>query len=117
MLKYPILNQIGIEKETRGTETSKYPEEEKETSISLVAASERERGQTDSLLSGLWTLITWGFDSRRDLESSDAEGKIPVDEIKFIQERHQSSTEHEEFSVKPGGPPPKPKYYPVTDSV
>ena len=42
MLKYPILNQIGIEKETRGTETSKYPEEEKETSISWVAASERE---------------------------------------------------------------------------
>ena len=82
MLKYPMMNQIVIEKVTRGTETSKYPEEEKETSIFLVAASERERGQTSSLLLGLWTLITWGFDSRRDLESSDAEGKIPVDEIK-----------------------------------
>ena len=34
---------------TRGTETSKYPEEKKETSISLVAASEEERGQTDCL--------------------------------------------------------------------
>ena len=33
-------------KGTRGTETSKYPEEEKETSISWVAASERERAQT-----------------------------------------------------------------------
>ena len=22
-----------------------------------------------------------------------------------------------EFGLKPGGPPPKPKYYPVTDSV
>ena len=32
---------------TRGTETSKYPEEEKETSISGVAASETERGQTE----------------------------------------------------------------------
>ena len=31
---------------TRGTETSKYPEEKKETSISRVAASEMERGQT-----------------------------------------------------------------------
>ena len=82
MLKYPWVNKIAHEKVTRGTETSKYPEEEKETSIFLVAASERERGQTDSLLSGLRTLITWGFDSRRDLESSDAEGKIPVDEIK-----------------------------------
>ena len=33
-------------KGTRGTETSKYPEEEKETSIFQVAASERERVQT-----------------------------------------------------------------------
>ena len=82
MLKYPQVNKIACEKVTRGTETSKYPEEEKETSIFLVAASERERGQTSSLLLGLRTLITWGFDSRRDLESSDAEGKIPVDEIK-----------------------------------
>ena len=81
MLKYPMMNQIVIERGTRGTETSKYPEEEKERSISQVAASERERGQTDSLLSGLWTLITYGFDSRRGLESSDIEGKIPVDEI------------------------------------
>ncbi len=37
---------IVIEKETRRTETSKYPEEKKETSIFQVAASERERGQT-----------------------------------------------------------------------
>ena len=37
---------IGIEKVTRGTETSKYPEEEKETSIPSVAASERGRAQT-----------------------------------------------------------------------
>ena len=31
---------------TRGTEPSKYPEEEKETSITQVAASERVRAQT-----------------------------------------------------------------------
>ena len=37
---------IGMQKVTRGTETSKYPEEEKETSIFQVAASERERVQT-----------------------------------------------------------------------
>ena len=39
-------------KGTRGTETSKYPEEEKETSISQVAASERERAQTTEFI--LW---------------------------------------------------------------
>ena len=32
---------------TLGTETSKYQEEEKEKSISKVAASEMERGQTE----------------------------------------------------------------------
>jgi hypothetical protein len=43
MSSYPRLNKIGREKTTGGTETSKYPEEEKSTEISLVAASERER--------------------------------------------------------------------------
>ena len=32
---------IGLAKRTRGTETSKYPEEKKSTEIPLVAASER----------------------------------------------------------------------------
>src|SRR3989454_1355964 len=34
------------EKQTRGTETSHYPEEEKATAIPLVAASERGPAQT-----------------------------------------------------------------------
>ena len=37
---------IAYERVTRGTETSKYPEEEKETSIPSVAASESGRAQT-----------------------------------------------------------------------
>ena len=36
---------IVIEKETRRTETSKYPEEKKVTTISQVAASEREEAR------------------------------------------------------------------------
>ena len=47
----PIHN---VWKGTRGTETSKYPEEEKEKSISKVAASEMERAQTT-------VLALWGF--------------------------------------------------------
>ena len=31
--------------------------------------------------------------------------------------RIQSTAGHEESRGKPGGPPSKPKYYPVTDSV
>ena len=40
---------IVCEKGTRGSETSKYPEEKKENSITLVVASEEVRGQTVSL--------------------------------------------------------------------
>jgi len=37
---------IGTTKASRGTETSKYPEEKKENSIPPVAASEEGRAQT-----------------------------------------------------------------------
>ena len=36
----PAAESMGCEEATRGTETSKYPEEEKSTEIPLVAASE-----------------------------------------------------------------------------
>ena len=42
-LRSPYTEYIAHAEGTRGTETSKYPEEEKEKSISGVAASERER--------------------------------------------------------------------------
>ena len=69
------------EEGTRGSETSKYPEEKKENSISLVVASEEERGQTE----GLRTL---GVEEQRhttigelnDLERSTREGDSPVSE-------------------------------------
>ena len=76
------LNQIGRQEGTRGSETSKYPEEKKENSISLVVASEEERGQTE----GLRTL---GVEEQRhttigelnDLERSGEESETLVDEI------------------------------------
>ncbi len=43
------MNQIVLQEGTRGTETSKYPEEKKEKSIPVVAASEEGRGQTEDL--------------------------------------------------------------------
>jgi hypothetical protein len=53
----PYTEYIGIEEVTRGTETSKYPEEKKETSIPQVAASERGRAQT-GVIRGCGPLIT-----------------------------------------------------------
>ena len=44
-IRYPKLNKIGLVKRTRGTETSKYPEEKTSTEIPLVVASERGPGQ------------------------------------------------------------------------
>ena len=50
---------------TWGTETSKYPEEEKSTEISQVVASESERGQTESSNTlGVRTSISNPYDSR-----------------------------------------------------
>ena len=46
----PDAEHIGGGEATRGTETSKYPEEEKSTEIPPVAASERGRGQTGGSL-------------------------------------------------------------------
>ena len=42
----PRAEHIGAPEATRGTETSKYPEEEKSNEIALVAASERAPAQT-----------------------------------------------------------------------
>ena len=42
-----ICESIAYMGETRGTETSKYPQEKKEKSILLVAASESGRAQTE----------------------------------------------------------------------
>ena len=81
MPSHSRLNQIGRAEGTRGSETSKYPEEKKENSIPLVVASEEGRGQTE----GLRTL---GVEERRhmtisepkDLERSVREGNNPVGE-------------------------------------
>src|SRR5699024_3529553 len=40
---------IGCKRQTRGTETSQYPEEEKAIAISRVAASETESAQTKKI--------------------------------------------------------------------
>ena len=77
----PANESIVREEGTRGSETSKYPEEKKENSISLVVASEEERGQTE----GLRTL---GVEEQRytkigelnGLERSIREGDNPVSE-------------------------------------
>ena len=110
MHRYPMMNKIVIERETRGTETSKYPEEKKETSISLVVASEEERGQTGRLrragVAGHQREVEGEQKSvgkRRPERVTAPYAKLEVDRW------YQSTAGHEESRGKPGGPPPKPK--------
>ena len=83
MPSHSRLNQIGRAEGTRGSETSKYPEEKKENSISLVVASEEERGQTVSLRThGVEERRHATIDEPNDLERSVREGDNPVGEVK-----------------------------------
>ena len=81
MPSHPCLNQIGQEEGTRGSETSKYPEEKKENSIPLVVASEKGRGQTRGLRTPgvAGRRHTTIGDSNR-LESLTRDGDSPVGE-------------------------------------
>ena len=74
---------------TQGTETSKYLQEEKEKSISLVAASEKEKAQTNVLAYwGCRTLNkTYDKVQQNELESQTVEGKSPVYEMLSWRER------------------------------
>ena len=69
---------IVIVRETRGTETSKYPEEKKDKSILQVAASERGTAQTIDSSMGFRTSVTRVIDRRTLLESKTAGGNSPV---------------------------------------
>ena len=94
----PTNESIVREEGTRGSETSKYPEEKKENSISLVVASEEERGQTVSLR-------THGVEGRRYLKIGDPK---PLESGSRDGE-YQSTAGHVKSCGKQGGPPPKPK--------
>ena len=75
------MNKIVRQEGTRGSETSKYPEEKKENSISLVVASEEERGQTEGLRTlGVEEQQHTTISELNDLERSTKEGDSPVSE-------------------------------------
>ena len=66
--------------QTGGTETSKYPQEEKTTVISQVVASERERAQTGDVAAcpGLRTPKSRKIPNWNGLGRPSAEGERPV---------------------------------------
>ena len=75
------MNQIVRQEGTRGSETSKYPEEKKENSISLVVASEKGRGQTRGLRTpGVAGQRHMTIGDSNRLESLTRDGDSPVGE-------------------------------------
>jgi hypothetical protein len=88
-------------RQTRGIETSQYPEEKTSTEIPLVVASERGTGQ--------W----YNWRKQNGLESPAIAGDSPVCVHPFIS---LSKAGHVKSCLNMGGPPSKPKYSLVTDS-
>ena len=77
----PMDESIVHEEGTRGSETSKYPEEKKENSIPLVVASEEGRGQTRGLRTpGVAEHRKVTIGELKPLESGSKEGDRPVSE-------------------------------------
>lgn len=60
-----ISESIGYKRQTRGTETSQYPEEEKANAISRVAASETELAQTKKLAFWGCRTLHWSYQETR----------------------------------------------------
>lgn len=122
-----------MEETTWGTETSKYPKEEKSTEIPKVAASEIGEAQTHVCVSVrallhavLWDRLLYGpypidevinlSGSRTAWESRRNRVRAPYAKSGRPRRRHPSNAGHVKPGVNLGGPPSKAKYSPVTDS-
>ena len=124
---------IAVQEATRGTETSKYPEEEKSTEIAGVAASETAPAQTHARASlrallheGLWDRAFHGPQTMDAVTNPRGSGtawegrrnrvRAPYANPRGLRVRHPSSAGHVKPGANLGGPPSKAEHSPVTDS-
>ena len=105
--------------ETRGTETSQYPEEEKE-SIDFLSSGDRKGKSLNRCCYGsagvVGALKGIVIRNRNALENAVAEGESPVRVRNCNQERHLSRAGHVKSCLNPRGPSRKAKYFRKTDS-
>ena len=128
-----VNESIVHEKGTRGTETSKYPEEEKSTEIAGVAASETAPAQTHARASlrallheGLWDRAFHGPQTMDAVTNPRGSGtawegrrnrvRAPYANPRGLRVRRPSSAGHVKPGANLGGPPSKAEHSPVTDS-
>ena len=133
MLSYRPPNKIGGQEATGGTETSKYPEEEKSTEIARVAASESAPAQTRRVQTapgrcppgvegcasrgpGAPGAVTKGRGSGTAWEGRPQRVRAPYANPRPPRARHRSTAGHVKPGGKQGGPPSKAEHSPATDS-
>ena len=105
--------------ETRGTETSQYPEEEKEN-IDFLSSGDRKGKSLNRLCYGTVGVVGAFKGTRRKngktLENVAAEGESPVPAESSSQECHLSRAGHVKSCLNLRGPSRKAKYFRKTDS-
>ena len=103
---------VSARRQTRGTETSKYPEEEKTIVIPIVAASEIGLAQTVQFTdcAGLQDHDIWCFMNKNTLESVATDGDSPVLVKTVTDSGILSSAGHVKPCMNLAGPSAKAKY-------
>ena len=104
---------------TRGTETSQYPEEEKE-SIDFLSSGDRKGKSLNRCCYGsagvVGALRGTMISNENALENAVGEGESPVSVGNCCRERHLSRAGHVKSCLNPRGPSRKAKYFRKTDS-
>ena len=98
---------------TGGTETSQYPQEEKEI-IDSLSSGDRTGKSPNRCCYGITGVVGPlkgdQFKNWNGLENPTIDGDSPVQAIELIQERHLSRAGHVKSCLNPRGPSRKAKY-------
>ena len=104
---------------TGGTETSQYPQEEKEIIDSLSSGDRTGKSLNRCCYGNVGVVgpfISYHYMNWNVLESSTIDGDSPVQASVMIQERHLSRAGHVQSCLNLRGPSRKAKYSQKTDS-
>ena len=105
---------------TGGTETSQYPQEEKEIIDSLSSGDRTGKSPNRccyGIIGVVGPLKCNYFANWNVLENSTKDGDSPVQASGIVQEGHLSRAGHVKSCLNPRGPSRKAKYSQKTDSV
>ena len=106
--------------QTWGTETSQYPQEEKEI-IDSLSSGDRTGNSLNRSCYGNFGVVgpfkSYHYMNWNVLESSTVDGDSPVQASVMIREGHLSRAGHVKSCLNPRGPSRKAKYSQKTDSV